>query len=148
MTSLVVDASVILKWFLDEDDTPLARALPQLGYELLAPSSLPLEVANGLWNAQRRERAEPEDAALAVELLRGLKVSLVPIEDVLSAGYGIAVAHDRTVYDCLYVALALREGCQFVTADERLYNALRDALPGTIARLADIAGAEEDEAIT
>ena len=37
---------------------------------------------------------------------------------------GIALATGRTVYDSLYVAFAADEGCQFVTADERLVNAL------------------------
>ena len=43
-----------------------------------------------------------------------------------------AVIHRRTVYDMLYVALSIREGCQFVTADERLVNALGGAIPNVI----------------
>lgn len=38
--------------------------------------------------------------------------------------YKLAVKYQRTVYDSLYLALSLREGCQFVTADERFVNAI------------------------
>jgi predicted nucleic acid-binding protein len=41
----------------------------------------------------------------------------------------IAFAHDRSVYDCLYVALAIRYKIEMITADERLANALAARLP-------------------
>jgi predicted nucleic acid-binding protein len=41
----------------------------------------------------------------------------------------IAVAHDRSVYDCLYVALAIQFKTEMITADERLANALAARLP-------------------
>lgn len=139
MTPLVIDASVILKWFLEEVDTAIARALPQQGYQLVAPTSLPVEVANGLWNAQRRERIEPEDALSALTLLPGVKVILVDTAELLQHAFDVAVTHGRTVYDSLYVALAVREECQFVTADERLYNALRGSFPRSVVLLRDFA---------
>ena len=54
---------------------------------------------------------------------------LTPTGELLQDAYGIAVAHQRTVYDSLYLALSVREGCRFVTADERLANAVGDAFP-------------------
>ncbi len=51
----------------------------------------------------------------------------------LADTYQIAVAHKRTVYDSLYLALSLRENCQFVTADEKLVNAISPAFPNVIA---------------
>jgi predicted nucleic acid-binding protein len=47
----------------------------------------------------------------------------------LEEAYRLAVTHQRTVYDSLYLALSVREGCQFVTGDLRLVNAVGTALP-------------------
>ena len=44
----------------------------------------------------------------------------------------LAMNHERSAYDALYVALAVDEGCQLVTADRRLYNALAPHLPETM----------------
>ena len=49
------------------------------------------------------------------------------------------------MYDSLYLALALREECQLVTADERLYNALREAFPQNVALLRDFDDAESSD---
>lgn len=46
-----------------------------------------------------------------------------------SAVSSLAVAHARPVSDCLYLAWALEQRCDLVTADEKLYNALRPAFP-------------------
>ncbi len=51
---------------------------------------------------------------------------------------GLALDHDRSVYDALYVALAVDEGCQLVTADRRLYNALAPHLPETMLWIEDV----------
>jgi predicted nucleic acid-binding protein len=50
----------------------------------------------------------------------------------------LAHQYIRSVYDALYVALALQEGCQLVTADGRLYNALRPVLPDTMLWVGDL----------
>lgn len=44
----------------------------------------------------------------------------------------IAMDTERSVYDCLYLALAEREGCRFVTADRRLFNAVRESPIGRV----------------
>jgi len=53
----------------------------------------------------------------------------VPLRSLLEEAYAIASAFDRGVYDSLYVALALSASGEFVTADERLANALAAHLP-------------------
>jgi predicted nucleic acid-binding protein len=54
------------------------------------------------------------------------------VTDLLEDAYALAVQHQRTVYDTLYVALALREGCSFVTADEKLANALSSSVSSVV----------------
>jgi predicted nucleic acid-binding protein len=43
----------------------------------------------------------------------------------VAAALEIAVAYERTVYDALYLALAVARDCTFITADDRLARALR-----------------------
>jgi predicted nucleic acid-binding protein len=148
VTQLIVDASVALKWVVEEADSDLAESLLRKNFEFMAPEFMEVEIANVLWKKHRRGDLSVEEVTAAQAIGHQFPGILEPVAPIVDGALALALEHGRTVYDCLYVALALREGCQFVTADERLYDALRDALPGTIARLADIAGAEEDEAIT
>jgi predicted nucleic acid-binding protein len=53
----------------------------------------------------------------------------VPSLELLEAAFGIANAFQRTVYDSLYVALAISSKAQLLTADERLARALAATLP-------------------
>ena len=50
----------------------------------------------------------------------------------LNYAYRLAVAHQRTVYDSLYLALSEQEQCQFVTADARFFNAIRASFPNVV----------------
>jgi predicted nucleic acid-binding protein len=56
---------------------------------------------------------------------RKLAFVLTPTAALLEEAYRLAVTHQRTVYDCLYLALSIREGCPFITADEKLVNAIQ-----------------------
>lgn len=68
----------------------------------------------------------PEEAFDKFQLL---SFTLTPIPVLLADAYQLAVSHQRTVYDALYLALSLREHCTFVTADERLVNAIKSVFP-------------------
>lgn len=58
----------------------------------------------------------------------------------LASALEIALAHRRSIYDAIYVALALRENCEMVTADERLYNALQGTqIAGTVLTIQQFA---------
>lgn len=120
---LVVDASVALKWVLDEPGREAADAL--LDEELLAPSLWLIEAANTLWKrAMRGEISQAEAAALLAEL-QSAPVTTTPIESDLGAALELAAALGHPVYDCLYLAAALREGAQVVTADRRFHAAVQ-----------------------
>jgi len=136
LKALVVDASVVLKWCLParlEPHTERAAELMDL-YEagaasFLAPDLLWAEVGNGLWKAVRGGGISSAHADAAVELLQELKIGIVRSAELLPQALHIAMQHDRTVYDSLYVAAAMRAGCDLITADERLAHALAARFP-------------------
>jgi predicted nucleic acid-binding protein len=122
---LVVDASVAIKWYVPEPDSQRALKILSGGTRLLAPDLLIAEVGNILWKKVRRgELTMAEARAIASALTKSSPLELCPASELLATAMSIAVAHQRSVYDSLYVALAHERSCQLVTADERLVSAL------------------------
>jgi predicted nucleic acid-binding protein len=130
MKRAVVDASVVLKWYLlDEVDGEKALNLLEKHYrggiELLAPSILSYEVANGLVIAGRRGRLAQEEVCEALEGYWALQLTVVDASRFFrqlphfSNGYGISI------YDASYAAVAELEKVPLITADEKLLGALK-----------------------
>lgn len=121
----LVDASVAVKWYVPEPDSQRALSILGSGRSLLAPDLLISEVGNILWKrVQRGELTLVEAQTIVTALTTACPLELFPASDLLGTALDIAATNRRTVYDSLYVALAHEQGCQFVTADERLANAL------------------------
>ena len=131
MKNLVVDTCVVVKWFLPEVDSDRALMLResfQAGtINLLAPDLLLIEFANVLW--KQRQALDLEEAESILVELRTWDLELIASDKLLDDALRLAYEHQRTVYDALYLALAQREGCDLITADERLYNAVKNQLP-------------------
>jgi predicted nucleic acid-binding protein len=132
----VVDASVAAKWVLPGPDEPQKQqALHFLRQwrdgEILfvVPDFFWVESANILWKAILRGRCNRKQAEEAMTALREHRIPTVPSINLLDSALDKAVTHGRTVYDSIYVALAVESKAQFVTADEKLVNALASHLP-------------------
>jgi predicted nucleic acid-binding protein len=117
--SIVIDASVALKWVLDEPGNDAADAL--LDEELIAPALWLLEAASALWRRARRGEITNEEAKERLTELYNAPVASTPIEDDIQAALALAQALGHPVYDCLYLALAIRENTHVVTADGRFH---------------------------
>jgi predicted nucleic acid-binding protein len=118
---IVVDASVALKWVLDEPESEAAVALRD--QELIAPALWLAEAANALWRHVRTgEISDQEAAAFFSELLKAPVASL-PIEPHLERALELAMEIGHPVYDCIYLALALHHRTHVVTADRRFASA-------------------------
>jgi predicted nucleic acid-binding protein len=117
--SIVVDASVALKWVLDEPGHEAADAL--LDDELVAPALWLVEAANALWRRARRGELTHDQAKARLTELGNAPVVTSDIEDDLLAAADLANALGHPVYDCLYLAAAIREDTYVVTADGRFY---------------------------
>jgi predicted nucleic acid-binding protein len=120
--SIVIDASVALKWVLDEPGQAEADAL--LAEELIAPSLWLLEAANALWRRSARGELTAAEAEERLGELFNAPVTSTAIEADLVSAMRLAAEFSHPVYDCLYLALALRESTHVVTADQRFHAVL------------------------
>lgn len=124
--TLVVDASVAVKWFLPgEPDAVRALDIIRSGERLIAPDLLIAEVCNVSWKATRLGRINRLQAdAIAVDLPQFFG-ALVSMASLAPRAVAIAATLDHPVYDAIYLALAEREQVKLVTADSRLIGKLR-----------------------
>jgi predicted nucleic acid-binding protein len=125
MTAHVVDASVVIKWFIDEVHAEAARRLQEDQYELSAPDLLWPECGNLVWKKVRRGELTPEEARLIWGGLEQQPITTFPSRLILELALEVAFDLSRTVYDSGYLALAMLLDCQLVTADQKLFNALQ-----------------------
>lgn len=122
--SLVVDASVAVKWFVVEPLWQEAEALTRRRDSLLAPEFIIAEVTNVAWKKVARGEIEPRQAhEIATAIARSIprfQSSAILNERALH----IAIDLGHPVYDCLYLACAELAETVLVTADARLCAAL------------------------
>jgi predicted nucleic acid-binding protein len=124
--SLVVDASVALKWFLpDEPNAGPAMAILRGEAALFAPDIVVAEVCNGGWRSMRLGRIGQQQLSEIARIVAHCFVSLVGAATLAPRAVAIAGELDHPVYDCLYVALAEARQVRLVTADDRLLGKLR-----------------------
>jgi len=124
---------VALKWVLAEVDSDKADALRDAFrkgfHDFLAPDVFPIEVGHAITKAQRRKILTTSEGSILLGNILTTLPQLVPSLPLLPEAYALASALRISLYDCLYVALADREGCHFITADTRLINALQKDRP-------------------
>jgi predicted nucleic acid-binding protein len=123
----VVDASVLTKWFMEEEDRDLALGLRELhtsGRSTLFVSEMTfLEILNAI---RYGPKAKEEDGAEALHVLERLHLQVAPTDfQLLRKANAIAWAYKITFYDALCVALAEQLGYPLITADEVMLKKLR-----------------------
>lgn len=125
MSAVVVDASVGVKWFLPEVHSAEARQWRNGAVELHTLAFFfDLEIANILWKKVWRAEITRADADLILAQLPPLPITRYSEAPLLPSAFDLADRAQRTVYDCLYLALAIHLGGRMLTADQRLYNSL------------------------
>jgi len=127
----VLDASVALKWVLNEVDSARALVLRhdagRATHQLLAPDLFPIEIANALTRAERKGILRSPQATILLSDILSTPPNLHPSLPLLARAMELSSQTRSSVYDCLYIALAEREGCDVITADEKLIRNLPSA---------------------
>jgi predicted nucleic acid-binding protein len=121
----VVDASVVVKWFVPEVHSDAARRLLVLPHEYVTPDLLFAETANAIWKKIRRDELTREEGQQLVADIGQIAVETVSCRALAEDAHALANATGRTVYDSMYVALAVRLNTRAITADDRLEAALK-----------------------
>jgi predicted nucleic acid-binding protein len=120
--TLVVDASIAAKWFVDEGREQALRVLDRGDRQ--APDLIVAEVANVLWQKVLRGQVTESQAHVACGALPHYFDSLHASEILVDSAMSMGLAIRHPVYDCFYLACAERSGGALVTADRRLLAAL------------------------
>ena len=126
MSLYVVDTSVVAKWFVPEHLSDEAARLLDDRHELACPDLLWPELGSVLWKKARAGQVTAQEAKRIVQALGEFPLTVFPSRLVLEGALEIALGTHRSVYDSVYVALAVALECPLVTADERLVNALAE----------------------
>lgn len=132
--ALIVDASVAIKWFIDEPGSDTARRLWQEEPNLLAPDLIVPEVCNAAWRKVRLGQSDPAQAReIAVRLRHGV-LEVRPTSTLASRAVELALELEHPVCDCFYLALVEMEKSTMVTADRRLVGRLRKTAWAAVVR--------------
>ena len=124
---LVLDASVVIKWFLQEKSSKEALYYRQQHLEgkvaLAAPALLPFEIINVLCTKPETGLPTIIDA-IKVYRFSGITEYFLT-EELAKAAATLSKNYKISVYDAAYVALAQNVGCPFITADQNLYRKVK-----------------------
>jgi predicted nucleic acid-binding protein len=128
METLVIDASVAVKWMIEEDGSGYAIGL-RPRHRFAAPDLLMAESSNVLWKKVHRGELTYEEAILAARLLARADIELFSTRNLLETATSLAIDLGHPVYDCIYLALAQKAQWRFVTADKSYLRILNESKP-------------------
>lgn len=121
---LVVDASVAIKWIVEEEGRQAARQLLLGEHEFLAPEFLLIETANILRTKVTKGIVFETQALPGLEMVRAAIPHFVSDRDLAGRALEMALTLMHPVYDCMYLACAERNDAEFITADMKLSRKL------------------------
>lgn len=124
--TLVIDASVAVKWVLPEDGAERAAVLQAQSQELIAPTLIAAEIGSALRKRVAAKELSLSEALSAARIATGLISRLVPIQELAERALEVSIELKHHIYDCFYLALAERENAALVTADVDLIAKARN----------------------
>ncbi|MGH6762632.1 MAG: type II toxin-antitoxin system VapC family toxin [Phyllobacterium sp.] len=134
METLVIDASIAVKWVVEEDGTQAALDL-RSRFRFIAPELLVAECANILWKKVQRGELLLDEAVMASRLLERAGIEFVSMREMLKQATELAIALAHPAYDCIYLAVARQKNAHFVTADQRLLRVIAERASNELAGL-------------
>jgi len=125
VNTYVVDASVAIKWFMLEIHSEAALRLRKPTYRLQVPALFLLECGNFICKKLRRGEISVAESDFMINKLRTAKLEWHPDEPLFPSAFAIANKTGRSLYDGLYLSLAIAIDGQMVTADLKFYESLK-----------------------
>jgi predicted nucleic acid-binding protein len=114
--NVVVDANIVVKWFIAEEDSEDALAL-RARADVLAPDIMLIEYRNALLSKVRRRVLSIDEARRFEREINGIDIAIVPSEPLLEHAFRIALDLGEPIYDCIYLAAAVTANRILITAD-------------------------------
>ena len=121
----IIDASVVVKWFIPEEHSEPALRIKDSDARLHAPAFLTLEVGNVLSKKRRRGELTTQDAEDIWRAFRRAPIRRHADETLLLAAFDLAQHTKQSLCDSLYLALAMQLNLSFLTADRKFYRSLQ-----------------------
>lgn len=122
---IVIDASVLIKWYVPEIHSLDAELLVGREFEIHAPELAIPEFGNILWKKCKLGELSAQESLKIADEMSKEDITFHPHASLLRTSLEQANATGQTVYDWTYMALALILGASFVTADRKFFLAVR-----------------------
>jgi predicted nucleic acid-binding protein len=127
LKNLVVDASVVVKWFSDETDSLKANQLLAACYQdqltLFVPDLLIYEVGNALWKGKKLDQAKLQTC---LDILYSSPLKYSSVKSFLQSTINFMYKYDLTFYDAAYVGLAASQQTSLITANPKDHAKVKD----------------------
>ena len=124
MTRFIVDASVAVKWFVPEIHHEAARRLRDSSFELHVPNHFLLEFGNVAVKKTRRGEILDAAARVTVGEIRNLPIRMHSHRPFFPEAFDLALETSTSLYDSLYLKLAMHLDGEMVTADRKYVDAI------------------------
>jgi predicted nucleic acid-binding protein len=122
----VVDASLVIKWFVPEIHSEAAQRWLGASHDYVAPDLLFSETGNAVWKKVRRKELEETEARQLVIDLAQVAVETVATRSLVEDALALALTAGITVYDAMYLTLAVRLETEVITGDDRFADKLAE----------------------
>ena len=118
--TLVIDASVAVKWVLPEEGAERAIAIHDRPDELIAPTLIAAEIGSAMRKHVAAKHLSKSEALNAARAAASLIDRMVPIPELAPRALEMSIEFKHPIYDCFYIALAERERAPLISADKPL----------------------------
>lgn len=131
MAQSILDASVVIKWFVQEEDSDKAivylTSLKSSKNNVIVPALLFYELGNILISKK-------VPVNMVGEIMNTLQNLSLEVQDIglqsFRKIYQNSIEYSLSFYDAAYITLMQKEDCEFITADQKLFGKINKAFPG------------------
>ncbi len=128
MKTVVLDASIAAKWIFLESGSEEAEKVLNDQDHFTVPDLFYLEMDAIIGKKYRKKELSGEEVHQKREFVRELSVDVVYLHILSDLAFDISISLPVTIYDALYLALAVEKKTEMWTADDRLVRGLKTTI--------------------